>query len=64
MGEMHASQDGVVNMESISLLNLVKYAKVFLIIAAAVSITAVADLIAASGKSLNCTTFLANLQLR
>ncbi len=45
-------------MELIRLLNLAKYAKVFLIITTAISITAAAGLTAASCKSVNCTTFL------
>lgn len=44
-------------MEPISLLNLTKYAKVFIIITTAISITAAVCLTAASCKSLNCTTF-------
>lgn len=44
-------------MEPIPLLNLAKYAKVFLIIATAISITAAICLSVASCKSLNCTTF-------
>lgn len=45
-------------MEPIRLLNLAKYAKVFLTITTAISITAAAGLTAASYKSVNCTTFL------
>lgn len=45
-------------MEPIRLLNLAKYAKVFLIITTAISITAAAGLTAAFYKSVNCTTFL------
>lgn len=45
-------------MESIQLLNLSKYAKVFLIITTAISVTAAAGLTVASCKSVNCTTFL------
>lgn len=45
-------------MEPIPRLNLAKYAKVLLIIATAISITAAVCLSVASCKSLNCTTFL------
>lgn len=50
--------NNAVNMEPIRLLNWAKYAKVFLIITTAISITAAAGLTAAFYKSVNCTTFL------
>lgn len=54
----NVKQNDAVNMEPIRLLNLAKYAKIFLIVTTAISITAAAGLNAAFYKSVNCTFFI------